>query len=102
MSHCLSSHQIELEQMCGSPSLHYVSYLILLEVCFIWGSPYIDIRDLLEPFTGCGPASPTVTVYLQKGQESGRLVLDARCLRSSNLALESWRIPRELLAFSLC
>lgn len=88
--------------MCGSPSLHYVSYLILLEVCFIWGSPHTDIWDLLEPFIGCGPASPTVTVYLQKGQESGHLVLDARCLHSSNLALESRRIARELLVFSLC
>lgn len=99
VSHCLSSHQVELDQTCVSPSLHHVSYIILLEVCIVWASPYIDIWDLLEPFTGCGP---TVTVYLQKGQGSGCLVLDARCLCSSNLALESRRIPAELFVFSLC
>lgn len=60
------------------------------------------IDGLLEWFTGCGLGSPTMLVCHQKGQESGSSVYYKGHLNSSTLVLESWRIPRKLLVFSLC
>lgn len=51
---------------------------------------------------GWGLGHPTIAVSQQEGQGSSSCsVLNASCLTTSNLALESFRIPRKLLVSSL-
>jgi hypothetical protein len=63
---------------------------------------YILKEDSFDWFTCCNLASPIMAASCWRGPELGDcLGHEAECLSSLRLILKNWRVPRELLVFSL-